>query len=306
MKIITLKNNVIRKNTVAAIGFFDGVHIAHQKLIEKTIEIGKEKALETAIITFDVHPKTVLFGLDYRYITPFKRKLERLEGFNIDTIYVIEFTKEIASLHPKEFIKRYLTNLHTIVCGFDFKFGVRGSGNAKTLTENTYFETIIIQEITYSGYKIGSTHLRDLIQSGHVDQIPETLGSFYSIQGNVIHGDKKGRILGYPTANIETDHYLIPKTGVYVTMTKVFGKWYKSMTSVGHNPTLNCRTEVRVESYLFDFNKNIYNESIKIYFIKRLRDEIKFSSVETLTKQIDQDAIESLELLKKISNKLLA
>ena len=300
MKVITLNGKRIHNNTVAAIGFFDGVHLAHKKLIQKTIELGNQKGLEKAVITFDVHPKSILFDLDYHYLTPLSRKIEIFKQFDLDYIYVIEFSKDKAKLTPSEFIELYLDGINTIVCGFDFKFGVRGSGHVDTLMSQTRFETVVIEEVTYDGYKVGSTHIRDLINSGQVDNVVEILGDYYSVRGEVIHGAKKGRMIGYPTANVDTGDYLIPKKGVYTTLTKVKDKWYGSMSSIGHNPTLNCRSDIRVESNIFDFDEEIYGDIIEIKFIKRLRDELKFTNVEALIKQIDQDKIDSLNILKNI------
>ena len=300
MKIIYLNGNPIKYDTIAAIGFFDGVHLAHKELINKTIKIGKEKNLSTAIITFDIHPKSILFDLDYFYLTPIERKIKLFKQFDIDFLYVIEFSKEKASLTPKQFINRYLKNINTIVCGFDFKFGVRGSGNINTLLQDNSFKTIIVNEVTYEGYKVGSTHIRDLIRSGQVNNVKEVLGDYYSISGEVIHGSDKGHMLGFPTANINTSKYFIPKRGVYVSLTKVADKWYKSMTSIGHNPTLNCRVDLSVESNIFDFDKKIYGEIIEIKFIKRLRDEIKFTSVEALIAEIKKDKIKTLKIFKDL------
>ena len=300
MDIIKLNGIKLQYKTVAAIGFFDGVHLAHKKLIKTTIEIAKKKNLKTAVITFDIHPKSILYGLDYYYITPLQRKIEILKEFKIDYLYVIEFTKEKALLKPNEFINSYLQDIDTIVCGFDFKFGVRGSGNVRTLLAHNELDTVVVNEITYDGYKVGSTHIRDLINSGLVDQVKEILGDYYSIKGEVVHGAKKGRMLGYPTANINTLDYLIPKKGVYATLTKVKDTWYKSMTSIGHNPTLNCNVDLSVESNIFDFEQEIYDEIIEIKFIKRLRDELKFDNIEDLIKEIDNDKINTLNILKNI------
>jgi len=300
MEIIKLNGIKIADDTVAAIGFFDGVHLAHKKLINKTIEIGNEKGLKKAIITFDVHPKSILFDLDYFYLTPLKRKIEIFKEFDLDYIYVIEFSKEKASMTPIDFVNFYFSNINTVVCGFDFKFGVRGSGNVKTLLQDDRFETIVVKEVTFEGYKVGSTHIRDLINSGQVENVTEVLGDYYSLKGEVIHGAKKGRMIGYPTANIDTGDYLIPKKGVYATMTKVAGKWYQSMSSIGHNPTLNCRVDLSVESNIFDFDQDIYGETIEIMFIKRLRSELKFANVDELITKIDQDKVDTLLILKNI------
>lgn len=300
MEVIKLNGIKIKPNTVAAIGFFDGVHLAHRELINQTITQAEKHNLRKAVITFDVHPKSVLFDLDYYYITPLERKIEILKEFNIDELYVIEFNKDKAQLKPDEFINFYLNGLNTLICGFDFKFGIRGSGNVNTLLAHKDFNTIVVKEITYDGYKVGSTHIRDLINSGYVDQVAEVLGDYYSVKGEVVHGAKKGRMIGYPTANIDTNEYLVPKNGVYVTMTKVKGVWYHSMSSIGHNPTLNCLVDVSVESNIFDFNDDIYGEIIELKFIKRLRGELKFNSVEELIAKIDQDKIDSLKVLKNM------
>lgn len=300
MEVIKLNGIHINKNTIAAIGFFDGVHLAHKKLINKTIEIGNKKNLKKAVITFDVHPKSILFDLEYLYLTPLQKKIEIFKGFDLDYIYVIEFTKEKASLHPLKFIDTYLKEINTIVCGYDFKFGVRGSGNVRTLQADKRFKTIVLNEVTYEGYKVGSTHIRDLLKSGQVDHVKEVLGDYYSVRGEVVHGAKKGRMIGYPTANLDTGDYLIPKRGVYVTLTKVKDVWYESMSSIGHNPTLNCRIDLSVESNIFNFDEEIYGDIIEVKFIKRLRDEIKFNSVEALIAKIDHDKIDTLNVFRKL------
>ena len=300
MDVIKLNGNKVAENTVCAIGFFDGVHLAHKKLIDKTIEIGNNKGLKKAVITFDVHPKSVLFDLEYKYLTPLERKIEIFKEYDLDYVYVIVFNKEKAQMKPEEFINFYLQNIDTLVCGFDFKFGVRGSGKVEMLKESELFDTIVVEEVTYEGYKVGSTHIRDLINSGQVDKVKEVLGDYYSVKGEVVHGAKKGRMIGYPTANLDTNDYLVPRRGVYTTRTKVNGKWYDSMSSVGHNPTLNCRIDLSVESNIFDFDQDIYGEEIEIKFIKYLRDEIKFTTIEALIEKIDQDKVDSLEILKNL------
>ncbi|MGS0971844.1 MAG: bifunctional riboflavin kinase/FAD synthetase [Candidatus Izemoplasmataceae bacterium] len=298
MKVTYLCEESIFEDTVLAVGFFDGLHLAHQHLINETIEIGKKLGKKTALLTFDVHPKTILFDLDYQYITPLQAKIKKLKQFDLDDLYILRFTKRLASMDPKEFIETYLKNAHTIVCGFDFKFGVRGSGNVDMLRKSKYFQTIVVDEITYHGYKVGSTHIRDLLHAGRVDEVEEILGHPYEITGRVVHGAKKGRMIGYPTANIDTTDYLIPRKGVYATKTLVEDVWYPSMSSIGHNPTLNCRSELSVESNIFEFDQEIYGKEITTVFIKRLRDEIKFEEVNQLIKQIDQDKIDTIEILK--------
>lgn len=298
MNVTYLSEESIFEDTVLAVGFFDGIHLAHQRLIEETIKIGKKLGKKTALLTFDIHPKTVLFDLEYQYLTPLPAKIKKLKKFALDDLYILRFTKKLASMDPHEFMERYISNAHTIVCGFDFKFGIRGSGNVDMLKASDAFETVVVEEITYHGFKVGSTHIRDLLHAGRVDEVEEILGHPYEISGQVIHGAKKGRMIGYPTANIDTTDYLIPRKGVYATKTLVDGVWYDSMSSVGHNPTLNCRSDLSVESNLFDFDQDIYGKEITTVFIKRLRDEIKFDQVDDLITQIDQDKQDTIEILK--------
>ncbi len=302
MKIIDLKPHAIKKGTIAAIGFFDGVHKAHEVLIDKVIERGRKENLRKAVITFDDHPKSVLFDIDHYYITPFDHKIRRLQAFDLDEIYVIRFDKDVASMDPRSFIDAYLDNLSVLICGFDFKFGARASGDVGLLKSYAEFETDIVDKLTVDGYKIGSSLIRDLIRGGKVDDVPQLLGSYYRIRGNVMHGLKKGRTIDYPTANIDCGEYLIPKRGVYATMTLAEGTWYHSMSSVGFNPTLNPRDGISVESYLFDFEGELYGKPIETVFIKRLRDEKKFESAAALKAQIDQDGSTALELLKGLKD----
>lgn len=299
MNVTYLNNGTIKNDTVAAIGFFDGVHKAHQVLIETTINKARARGLKTALITFDKHPKHVLFDIDYYYITPLSRKLELFKAYDIDDVYVIDFDKTKASLDPRVFIDTYLSNLRMLVCGFDFTFGHQARGGVSLLKTYAPFETVVVGEQTLSGFKIGSSHIRDLIRGGHVDEIPELMGDYYRIKGEVIEGAKKGRTINYPTANIDCGEYMIPKRGVYATMTRADGVWYRSVSSVGFNPTLSGHDYISVESYLFDFNASIYGKEIEIVFIQRLRNEVKFESKEALITQIDQDARDALEVLSR-------
>lgn len=301
MDVKTIGQAKIAPNTAAAIGFFDGIHKAHQSLIKQMIIEADKRGLKKAIITFDKHPKHVLFDIEYYYITPLDEKLNQLKAYAIDTVYVIEFDKKKASMEPSVFIEEVLNPLDVLVCGFDFTFGYRASGNVDFLKAHGDFETIVVEELKYRGYKIGSTYIRDLIRGGQVEKIRPILGDYYRLKGTVIHGKKKGRTIAYPTANIDVKHYLIPKKGVYATFTKVKGCWYRSMTSVGFNPTLNRSQSISVESYLFDFHETIYGQTIELVFIQRLRDEKKFPSIQALIEAIKIDETKALKTLKGVS-----
>ncbi len=301
MKVVKLNGNHIEPNTAAAIGFFDGVHLAHQALIQTMRSLALKHDVPSAIITFDKHPKHVLLDIDYYYITPLQDKIETLKTFDVDVVYVIEFDRQKAGMDPLDFIDSYLKPLKFLVCGFDFTFGKRASGTVDTLKTYAPFKTVVVDKLSHEGFKIGSTIIREQIRNGQVDLITETLGRHYRIKGKVIHGKKKGRTINYPTANIDVGAYLIPKRGVYASMSKIKGKWYQSMTSVGYNPTLNLNDHISVESYLFDFNDDVYGETIETVFVKRLRDEKRFHSKAALITAIQQDEAETLRLFKDVN-----
>ena len=292
-----LHPHTLTSEMIAVIGFFDGIHKAHQSLFDTAFHWAKTKGKTPVVITFDVHPKSVIYDLEMNYITPLPQKVNRLKAAGFETVFVIEFTPEKAQIKAHDFIQNYLTGLYGLVCGFDFRFGHGGQGDVTLLKEKAPFLIEVLKEVRHSDQKIGSSLIRELIENGKVEQVEDLLGRFYSIEGEVVHGEKKGRLIGYPTANLHTDHFIIPKKGVYASFTQVAGTVYPSMTSVGNNPTLNAHHPLSVESYLFDFDQTIYGEIIETYFVKRLRDEEKFDSVVDLIAQIDADAVATKTIL---------
>lgn len=293
-----LDPHVLNQEMIAIIGFFDGIHLAHQKLLKQALEWAKSAKKTPVVITFDVHPKSVIFGLEKTYITPLNQKVKYLNKAGFDTIYVIRFNQEISKIEASQFIDDYLAGLYGLVCGFDFRFGHGGQGDVRLLQSQTSFETRVLKEVRHQHQKISSSLIQELISQGKCEEVFPLLGRYYSIEGEVIHGEKKGRLIGYPTANIATDQYLIPQKGVYASYTRVDDRIYPSMTSVGHNPTLNAHHPLSVESFIFDFDRMIYGKQIETFFVQRLRDEMKFAAVEDLIKQIDADGVMTLEILK--------
>lgn len=286
----TLTPHMLDDTMVASIGFFDGVHTAHQALIQETLHEAKKAGKTPVVITFDRHPKSVIFEMDFQYITPLKEKIALLKAYGIQRVFVLPFDKALSKVDASTFIQQYLNGVHMLVCGFDFRFGHGGLGTTQTLKEEGRFHVKVMEEMRLSSQKIGSTIIRELIQAGKMQDAHERLGRYFSITGEVIHGEKKGRLIGYPTANIELSSSITPKRGVYASITRVGDTLHPSMTSVGHNPTLNAAHPLSVESYLFDFEQTIYGEVITTYFVKWLRDEQKFDSVADLIAQIDRDA----------------
>jgi riboflavin kinase / FMN adenylyltransferase len=299
-----LKPDVLTNDMIAIIGFFDGVHLAHQALLKEALNWSKDAQKKPVVITFDHHPKSVIYGLDVTYITPLDQKVNRLKAAGFEEVFVIAFDIAFSQLSAERFLNDYLGNLYGLVCGYDFKFGHGGKGNTELLNAHPRLKTRVVTEIRHLEQKISSSVIRELIENGQVESLPSLLGRYYSIEGEVIHGEKKGRLIGYPTANLDTTDFVIPQKGVYASFTQVNDQVYASMTSVGNNPTLNAHHPLSVESYLFDFDETIYGQTITTYFVKRLRSELKFDAVADLIAQIDLDGIETLKVLKPLRKPL--
>ncbi len=299
MKVITLNEEIPSTPVVAAIGFFDGVHTAHRRLIETMKREASRRNLPSAVITFDKHPRSIFSKEPYHYLTPLSRKIRKIGSYDVDYVYLIRFSSELAAMMPTLFIDTYLRNIKVLVCGFDFQFGHDALGTPETLKAHGSFETIVLERQDHHGDKIGSTAIRQAITDGDMKTVKVLLGEHYTIEGAVIHGAKKGRTIGYPTANIDTRDYLVPKTGVYATRTRIHGVWHDSVSSVGYNPTLNKNDAVSVESHIFDFDDTLYEQTVTVVFIKRLREERKFDSKEVLIEQIDKDVQDAKETLKR-------
>jgi riboflavin kinase / FMN adenylyltransferase len=288
---------------VMALGYFDGIHLGHQKVIKTTKEIADKANLETAVMTFDPPPAVVLgHKPKMSYITPISDKEKLIESLGVDTLYVVRFTLSFANLTPQEFIDNYIIALRAkhVVAGFDFTYGRLGKGTMETLSFHSrgQFDHTIVHKVEEEKRKISSTIIREFIQNGEVEVLPNYLGCFYQMKGIVSDGEKRGRTIGFPTANITpSEDYLIPKTGVYAVKMKVDSRFYNGVCNIGFKPTFHNRKPENptIEVHLFDFNQNIYNEIVVVEWHKRLRDEQKFSSVEQLVNQIRADKDQAVQ-----------
>jgi len=280
-----------------ALGNFDGIHIGHQKLITTLIEKCKVNDLESCVYTFGNHPLTVITGKEGPpQITNMNMKKRILESLEVELLYLEKFSKDFMALGPEDFVKNIIVdklNCKVVVVGFDYSFGYKAQGNVKLLKEigKKYgVEICEIHPVTIDDEKVGSSAIREYIKNGNIERANAFLGRAYSIHSKVVNGRGIGHKLGYPTANIliESSH-LVPKEGVYATFIKVNNSIYKGATSVGTNPTFGTNS-TSVETFIIDFNENIYDQHIELKFIKRLRDQVKFDSVDNLINQINQDA----------------
>ncbi|WP_201780422.1 riboflavin biosynthesis protein RibF [Lactobacillus psittaci] len=293
-----IEDSVTPGPIVLALGFFDGVHLGHQKLIKRAKIVANEKHLPLMVMTFDRHPKEIYAGkTNFRYIDTLTEKADKIAALGVDYLAIAPFTHGFSKLSPQEFVDQVIVALKadTVVAGFDYTFGPKDVANMENLPyfAKNRFEIVILPEQTSGGSKIGSTAIRKAIKEGKIDLATELLGSHYITSGIVGHGKRNGHKLGYPTANlILEDRKVIPKIGVYATRTLVNGKWYESMTSVGYNVTIGNSNQIYIETNIFDFDENIYDEPITIEWYKYTRGEIKFDSLDELKKQLDLDQIE--------------
>ena len=297
MKIIDLNNYEHNYNTAVALGNFDGIHKGHQYLINDTIKKANGRNLKPSILLFKNHTKTIVNnkGSNINILTSNEQKIKILKKMGIELIYTMVFNEDIMKLSGEEFVEQMLVNklnAKLVTIGFDYRFGYKASGDSNYLKElgNKYdFETNIIMPVYINGEVVSSTKIRNLIKLGNIKKANEFLGRPYSFVGNVVKGNQRGSKMGYPTANVNLFYnYIIPKTGVYETITIIENKEFISLTNIGYNPTFNGE-KLKIENHILNFDKNIYGKTIEIKFIDFIREDIKFSTVKELINQIQQD-----------------
>lgn len=291
---------------VATVGFFDGVHVGHRFLIEKLKAIAHEEQLPSVVITFDTHPRKVLHSdFQPKLLTTFEEKLEQLSTTDVDICAVLNFTREISELSAYEFLKdilRDLFHVQTLLVGYDHRFG---HNRAEGFEEyQKYGEELGIKVVRAERYStpelvhVSSSIIRKALERGDIDLANRLLTYPYSFSGKVKNGFKVGRTLGFPTANLEPldSDKLLPAVGVYAVRVKYNEIFYKGMMDIGFRPTFDDSHQLFIEVHIIDFDKNIYQEILKIEFIQRLRDEIKFNNVEELIEQMEKDKAKVLAL----------
>lgn len=305
MRIVNVKLGEIRKQknpVVACIGYFDGMHKGHQALVNATLEKAKELGVESGLITFDPDPwVTLRDAKDVKHITPLQQRINIAVELGIKNIFILNFTKEMAALSPLDFIKVLDScNIKALICGFDYHYGQFGKGDIESLKRDADFEVIVIDAVSDSEGKISSTRITNLIEEGEVHKAEELLGYAYRVEGYVVHGNAKGRTIGYPTANVSVPgEYLEPKSGVYACFALVDGKKYKAMVNIGHNPTFNYTETMSLEAYILDFSGDLYDKRLKISFKYYLRPEKKFKYIGNLKMQLEQDEFAVRTLLRE-------
>ena len=297
-----------KEPVVLALGFFDGVHKGHRTVINTAKRIAKEKNARLALMTFNQHPSIVFKKVKpeaITYLSTIERKEEFMEELGVDYLYEVDFTSAFASLSPQEFVDQYIVGLNAVVvvAGFDYTYGKKEVASMEHLPgyAKDRFEVIEVGKVTGEGEKISSTRIRQALSDGEIMEANDMLGYVYQTPGIVIHGDARGRTLGYPTANIDTKAGIrLPKVGVYAVRIKVGDKWYEGMASIGYNITFEADRQMSVEVNIFDFNSDIYGETVAVEWHKYLREEKKFSNIEGLIEQLDQDEIDARQYFAQL------
>lgn len=280
------------KKRVAALGFFDGIHKAHQSIIGRAVEAA-EKDYISAVITLDKSPKEYFGKTSEESLTPTNKKNELLKNLGVNEVYYLEFNEKLQNLSAEEFINNILKklNVEKVFCGFDYRFGFKGLGTPD-LIKDSGIEVTVQEKQKIDEEKISTTVLKEFVRNGEFSKYKEYTGRFYSISGLVVKGRQLGRTINFPTANLELDgKYLLPETnGVYITKIKVNNKIYKSVTNIGYNPTVSDEKNKKfIETHILDFDEDIYGEKIEIYFYEFLRKEQKFESFDHLKEQLKVD-----------------
>ena len=300
MKVFSNPDSYKGGDTVVTLGMFDGVHAGHKKLLSHVIDISQEKSLIPTVLTFWPHPRMVLKKDEdsLQFITTLDEKTVVISQQGIEQLFLLQFNKDLASKTAEEFIVEILigkVKMKHLVVGYNHRFGrdrVHDYNVYKQLAEKYGFTISRVEAVHEGDIAVSSTVVRNLLNEGRVQKANKILGYNYSIFGTVTGGQKLGRKLGYPTANIKpNEHYkLIPGKGVYACFINVMGKQYGGMLNVGVRPTINSSDyELTIEVHILDFNQDIYSEEVTVSFIQKVRDEEKFSGLDTLVAQLKVD-----------------
>lgn len=282
--------------SVVAIGVFDGVHQGHRRVIGSAQSLAEKLRVESSVFTFVEHPRAVLRpDSPVALLTPWPEKVERLTDIGVPTCYAAHFTPDFAALTPEEFVSRILVDqLHVkgVVTGFNFHFGHGQSGNPevlKALGAQYGFPVEIVHPIEGDGGVVSSSRIRELVATGKIDEANHLLNYDYTLTGTVIHGDKRGRTIGFPTANLEVPREkLLPAYGVYACWVEVRGERVAGVVNIGQRPTFDP-PKLMIEAHLFDWSGDIYGETIRVSLVSRLRGEQAFPSIQALIEQITSD-----------------
>lgn len=306
-ELVYLKDIEHDLNSVLTVGTFDGVHAGHRAIMDTVLKKAKERNARSVIVTFDPHPREIINPGDagIKLLTTLKERREILEELGIDTMVVIPFDRDFSLLSSEEFVRDIIyekIGVSEFVIGYDHQFGKDREGTIETIEQlgkELGFDAYVVSKREVGAKTVSSTAIRNAIsEQGDVEQAADFLQRRYRLNGMVVHGDKRGKEIGYPTANIrpEDSRKIIPKDGVYAVTVRSEGNWYDGMMNIGTRPTFEGSNKT-LEVHLFDFDEDIYGKEVQVRFVKRIRDEKKFSGKEELVNQLEADEKSAIEIL---------
>ncbi len=291
------ENANIARPTVVTLGVFDGLHLGHQRIMQTVVERANAVDAVATAITFDPHPRAVLHPRSAPpLLQTLDQRLANFEVLGIEQAIVIPFDQEFAQTDAAVFLSDIVRDrLHAkeVYLGKGFEFGKDRNGNISLLREmgrKLDFFADEVDEVRLRGHRISSSKIRRLLAGGSVNLVRRMLGRPYGVEGVIIRGNRRGHTIGFPTANLKPHNRVIPRFGVYATATLVDGTWRRSITNIGVRPTFENEAEPSIETYLFDFDRNLYGDVLRVRFLHRIRDEQKFNGIDELKAQIEKDS----------------
>lgn len=306
MKVLKhLEHMELKEGSAVALGTFDGLHIGHQAVINHTVRMAAEKNLQSVVFTFSNLPRHFNKGLyQEERILCIDDKIELFEQLGVDVLVIVPFNSKVQGMSREAFLEYLLKslNMKSLTVGYNFRFGLKAEGTAQWLLEQQEafdFECKVVSAVVDQSDVVSSTRIREALRNGDILLANELLGRHHYVSGVVHPGKQLGRTIGYPTANLKiSPNMTLIKSGVYVTETIVDGRMYQSVTNVGFNPTFE-QEDFNLETFIFDFDEVLYHKSIKVVFRNRIRDELKFGSVEELKDWIAKDVQEAMRFFER-------
>jgi len=290
-----IKTNLLESSCLA-LGMFDGVHLGHQKVILSAVKSAQELNSTSTIVTFSRHPRHIKSRIQPRLITTLEEKMAIFEQIGVQAVVMLDFTEELSCITAEDYLENYLINglnAKSISVGYNHHFGANKKGDGKFLklySSRYNYKLEIIPPVTIGGHVVSSSTIRKLIHSGEVDFAAKMLGRLYTIKNTVVKGMQRGKLLGFPTANLnQPAEKACPKAGVYSGIVIIDNKKYSSVINVGKRPTYADLAENLIEAHILNFNGDLYGKEIEIGFLKRIRDEVRFNSESELKGQIKED-----------------
>lgn len=296
--------------TYIALGSFDGLHIGHMSLVNKTIRLAEKNNAKSMVFTFRNHPlMTINPEMSPKLIMDNSSKLHIFEKVGLDIINMVDFNKSFMEISPEDFVINLVKHYKVkgLIVGFNYRFGYKNLGDVellKKMSKTCNFSLNIIEPIKFKGHVVSSSFIRNIISDeGDMKKVTKLLTRPFMIQGSVIKGKQLGRTLGFPTVNLDYNKkFILPKGGVYYTVVEYNGRIFKGITDVGYNPTTNDN-KLSVETHILDFNEDVYGKYVKVYFVERIRDEKKFNSVHELAEQLKKDKLYAIKQKLEINFK---